>query len=98
MAVVVELLDGGNVVSGTETWWDEMEAVLEGRSDDFPVLSKVDPYGDVIISAEQFDELIEEARVLVSVPRAPIALIDRLRELAALGLSFQQPALRFRGD
>jgi hypothetical protein len=97
----IELWIDGLLVGGAEQWWDDIEASLAGAEaeSDFPMLSRVDPYGDVSFEGEVLSGLAAEVRRFS--PQAPERVQPFLDKLAALcdqGGQGSQAELRFLGD
>ncbi|WP_406036859.1 hypothetical protein OG799_20805 [Micromonospora sp. NBC_00898] len=65
-----------------------------------PLLDRVDPLGELVVSAEAAPQLLAELRCLAEVARAP-AEVDRVRRLALLArrcLTSRDVEIRFEGD
>ncbi len=101
MAVRIELWVDGRVVDGAEQWWDDIEAAFptdEGEAG-FPMLGRVDGYGDVLFAREELGALAAEVRRFV--PRAPESVrlfLEKLIELCEEGDRGARAELRFLGD
>ncbi|MEV6893327.1 MULTISPECIES: hypothetical protein [Kribbella] len=96
MAIRIELWVDGRLIDGVEQWWDDLAAALP-VDEDFPMLGRVDAYGDVVFARDELEVLAAEARRFV--PRAPDRvrpLLLKLAELCTQGGS--EGELRFLGD
>lgn len=102
MAIRIELWTDEGLVGGAEQWWDDVESALPERDlaeQTYPILSRIDPYGDIVIGrvdmgalAAELDELALQARPSVR------AFADQLAGLCRRGLSAAAAELRFLGD
>lgn len=101
MTVRIELWIDGQLVDGAEEWWDYLEASLpdsEGVAS-FPLLIRVDPFGDVLFEGHELGALAAEVRRLL--PRAleqARPLLERLADLCDKGGQGMASQLRFLGD
>jgi hypothetical protein len=101
MAIRIELWIDGRLVGGAEQWWDDIKALLpdDAGGAGFPLLGRVDPYGDVLFEQEEIGALAAEVRRFA--PQAPESARTFLRKLAVLcdegGLA-ERSELRFLGD
>lgn len=102
MAVRIELWSGQAIAGGAEVWWDDVEArlaELEFAARECPVLSRIDPYGDVVVSQNDFPQLIADLqRCAVDATPRLSELLAALISLAEQGLSTDSAELRFLGD
>ncbi|MEV4260227.1 hypothetical protein [Kribbella sp. NPDC049584] len=100
MAIRIELWVDGRLVDGAEEWWDDIEASLDDEDGGgFPMLRRVDPYGDVVFEKEELGALAGEVRHLI--PRVPVRVGTFLEKLAGLcdeGGTGTSSRLRFLGD
>ena len=65
-----------------------------------PLLDRVDPLGELVVSAEAAPQLLAELRCLAEVAGAPVE-VDRVRRLALLArrcLASRDVEIRFEGD
>ena len=101
MTVRIELWVDGQLVGGAEEWWDYIEASIPDGEEavGFPLLRRVDPYGDVLFEREELGALAVEVRRLV-----PQALeqarpsLEKLADLCDEGNVGTAAELRFIGD
>jgi hypothetical protein len=102
MTVRIELWDGNALVGGAETWWDDVEAQLSESAvatRQYPVLSRIDPYGDVVIPRSDFPQLIADLQNCAADASPPLVkVLNKLVALAEQGLSTDAAELRFLGD
>jgi hypothetical protein len=103
MAIRIELWTSGGLTDGAEHWWDDVEATLHALDpahEAFPLLSRVDPYGDTTFTGTELLPLREELRRLAATtpPRAVTAIAGKLIELCDAGLGAAASELRFVGD
>ncbi len=100
MALSIELWTGGQLTGGVEQWWDDVEAALPEDADArFPLLKRVDPYGDVVIKGPELDALGRELRLLsATAPAGVQPFLLRLIGLCSAGSSRRDAELRFVGD
>lgn len=102
MAVRIELWSGQAVAGGTEGWWDYVEArlpELDLATREYPVLSRIDPYGDVSVPQSDFPQLIADLqRCAVDASPRLAEFLATLVALAEQGLSSDSSELRFLGD
>ncbi|UKJ64616.1 hypothetical protein H1Q78_04140 [Cellulosimicrobium cellulans] len=64
-----------------------------------PMLARVDPYGDVVLSSSEMEQLLDELHVLVSrSARSDVVVLDRVVALAERCLRDPGAELRFEGD
>jgi hypothetical protein len=101
MTIRIELWIDGRLVGGAEEWWDYIEAsVPDGEGAvGFPLLQRVDPYGDVLFEREELGALAAEVRRLL--PRAleqARPSLEKLAELCDTGSLGTASELRFIGD
>jgi hypothetical protein len=97
MAISIELRVDGQVVNGIEMWWDDLDVALTGRDEEYPLLSRVDPYGDVVFGANVLDGVLAELEKLAN-SEPHLSNIAKIRALCIEGLSSEQSELRFSGD
>jgi hypothetical protein len=101
MAVRVELWIDGRVVDGAEPWWDDIEGAFpagEGEAG-FPMLGRVDAYGDVLFEQEGLGPLAAEVRrFLPQAPEGVRPFLRKLTELCEEGGRGTGAELRFLGD
>ena len=102
MALSIELWTNEGLVGGAEHWWDDVEASLVRLDPDgrvFPLLCRVDPYGDATFTQAELESLSEELRVLAadSSP-AVVAIASELISLCEAGQGATFAELRFVGD
>jgi hypothetical protein len=97
MAIRIELWADGRIVGGLEAWWDRMEIALPvDRSTKYPLLSRVDPYGDIIFEGAELESLAGELRTFVT--DSPESLRPLLTDLIGLcdeGLVARDAKLKF---
>jgi PHD/YefM family antitoxin component YafN of YafNO toxin-antitoxin module len=102
VAISIELWSGQQVVGGTESWWDDVELWLASAphsEEDYPVLSRVDPYEFVVITGDDFPSLQSELeRAVHESPKRVSELLARLLDLCRRGADLASPELRFVGD
>lgn len=101
MAINIELWIDDRIAGGVGEWWDDVEASLaESRAaKEFPMLSRVDPYGDVTFGREDMQALAIEARRLSPLARERARpFLDKLASLCDEGGRAERSELRFRGD
>jgi hypothetical protein len=101
MAVRIELWIDGRVVDGAEQWWDDIEAALaaDDRKAEFPMLGRVDAYGDVLFEREELGALAADVRRFMShAPESVRPFLERLTELCEAGDRGTAAELRFLGD
>jgi hypothetical protein len=98
MAISIELCVNGVVVDGFEVWWDEMDSALDGVTDDYPLLERVDAYGDVEFTPSELGDLEREIRRMTRDQAAPRELLERVGKLVTAARSADRSVLRFRGD
>ncbi|WP_264030335.1 hypothetical protein [Cellulosimicrobium sp. SH8] len=64
-----------------------------------PMLARVDPYRDVVLSSSEMEQRLDELRVLVSrSARSDVAVLDRVVALAERCRRDPRTELRFEGD
>ncbi|MER7249761.1 hypothetical protein [Kribbella sp. NPDC000426] len=102
MAIRIELWIDGQLVDGAEEWWDFLEASLpddgEGTAG-FPLLGRVDPFGEVLVTGKELGALSAEVRQLL--PQAleqARPLLEKLADLCDKGSLGTAAELRFIGD
>lgn len=101
MAITVELWIDDQLVGGAEQWWDDIEAALpdDNAEVDFPMLSRVDPYGVVVFNREAMNDLaVEIRRFSAQVPKRVLPFLDKLVSLCDAGGQAARSELRFLGD
>jgi hypothetical protein len=101
MAVVIELWTNEGVIGGAEHWWDDVEASLLRLDSDghgFPLLSRVDPYGDATFTQAELEPLSEELHLLAAKAPAMGAISSKLISLCEAGQQATAAELRFVGD
>lgn len=103
MAVRIELWTSDGLIDGAEHWWDDVEATLHSLDpthEEFPLLSRIDPYGDATFNQAQLESLGTELRNLAAATSRPtvLELIQELIALCATGLAANASELRFVGD
>jgi hypothetical protein len=102
MAVRIELWISQALVGGAEGWWDDVEARLpepDLATREYPVLSRVDPYDDVVIPESDFPQLITDLqRCAVNASPPLTEFLNTLVSLAEQGLLSESAELRFLGD
>lgn len=100
MAISIELWTSERLVGGAEHWWDDVESALSTAHEDFPLLSRVDPYGDATFTRSELAPLADESRRLASTTTAPgVAAVAReIADLCTAGLEAAVAELRFVGD
>jgi len=101
MPLLIELWIDDRLVGGVNEWWDDVEGSLAepGAANEFPLLSRVDPYGDAVIGRDDLPALAVEARRLS--PRArerARPLLGKLASLCDEGVRAERSELRFLGD
>ncbi|WP_104106325.1 hypothetical protein [Nocardioides sp. 616] len=103
MAITIELWTRNGLVGGAEHWWDDVEVTLRAldpAQEAFPLLSRVDRYGDATFTEAELRPLREELWRLAATtpPRAVAAIADKVIELCDAGLAATASELRFVGD
>ncbi|WP_432880552.1 hypothetical protein ACQPYH_35475 [Kribbella sp. CA-245084] len=100
MTIRIELWVDGRLVDGAEEWWDYIEAsVPDGEEVGFPLLRRVDPYGDVLFERDELGALAAEVRRLLprALEQARLSL-EKLADLCDKGSLGSASELRFIGD
>lgn len=100
MALSIELWSGGRLTDGVEEWWDAVEAAFpdDGRTR-FPLVSRIDPYGDTAFSHAELRPLANELIELSTLtPDGPLELLTRLITLCEKGSALDDAELRVVGD
>lgn len=99
MAITIELWVEERLVSGIEHWWDDVETALGSESADFPLLSGVDPYGEVRLQEPFIGDLSKECRALaVNASSRLQPFLLELADLADKGARAGNAEVRFIGD
>jgi hypothetical protein len=102
MAISIELWTNDGLVDGAERWWDDIEARLTdpvAAQQTYPLMCRVDPYGDAVLRQEEFVPFIEELRRFsLGAPPTVVAITDELIRLCQVGLGAPAAELRFVGD
>lgn len=100
MAVRIELWLEGRPVGGLEAWWDRMEMALPGdRATRYPLLSRIDPYDDVVFERDDLEPLAGELRAFMAdSPESLTGLLTDLIRLCDEGLVARDARLKFLGD
>jgi hypothetical protein len=98
LAIRIELFCDGEVLDGTEHWWDGFEAALGATSMHLPLLEGVDPLSAVTLPADHLLDLAEECRsFLLEAPDKIKPLLRSIADLCAMGMVHEGSALRFGG-
>jgi len=99
MAITIELWVEERLVAGTEHWWDDVEAALGSESANYPLLSAVDPYGEVRLQEPYMGDLSKECRALaVDASSRLQPFLLQLADLADSGVRTGHAEIRFIGD
>jgi len=98
LAIRIELFCDGEVLDGTEHWWDGLEAALTASGMHLPILESVDPLGAATLPADHLLDLAEECRsFLMEAPELIKPLLRSIADLCAMGMVHEGSALRFGG-
>lgn len=102
MALSIELWTSEGLAGGAEHWWDFVEVNLYKVDPDrrtFPLLWRVDPYGDAVFTQAELGPLAEELqRLAAEGPPAVVAITSDLVSLCEAGMKAPAAELRFVGD
>jgi len=98
MALRVELWKGGVLVDGVEEWWDDVESALSAADGDYPVLTSVSPYGELVIAPDRLRDLASESRRLAADAGRAGTLLQKIADLCQRALAAPDAELRFNGD
>jgi hypothetical protein len=95
----VEARRDGAVVDGVEAWWDNVEIAAHRSPDRYPLVTTISPYGDVIVPANQLDELARECEELArEAESGTIGFLVKIADLARRTAVGEFADLRFNGD
>jgi hypothetical protein len=95
----IELRIAHAAIDGLETSWSDLDLRLEGRRHEFPLLSRVDAYDNLIYAGPQIVELANEISSLLEDPRgSSVPLLRNLLRLCVIATQNSQADLNFAGD
>jgi hypothetical protein len=96
LAIRIELFCDGELLDGTEHWWDGVQAALDASAMHLPILKSVDPRGEATLPADYLLDLAEECRAfLLEAPERIKPLLRSIADLCAMGMVHEASALRF---
>jgi hypothetical protein len=99
VTISVELRVNGVAIDGVEEWWDEMEFALTDREEHYPMVRRVDAYGNVRFDRSELGSLIAELRRLrTEVDSTPKKLVGKLEALFLRAISTEGSDIVFVGD
>lgn len=103
MAITIELWTSEGLVGGAERWWDDVEATLRSLDPThatFPLVSRIDPYGDATFAQPELAPLRDELeRFAAATPPPRVAeIVTELIGLCKTALEADTAELRFVGD
>ncbi len=99
MPLRVELWEDGALVDGAEEWWDGVERAVLAEACHYPLLTSINPYGDLTVPPDRLQDLAGECRRLAQSSSGRLRILMlKIADLCDRASAGDNAELRFNGD